>query len=69
MPAQKKQPPSLNYKGRVWTCDSHNNVITALLGAGNKKAANTVLRDVHPKKGNSCKECSRLYEDTPSVNR
>ena len=58
-----------NYKGRVWTCDTHNNSIEALLTVGNTKEANAVLRSVHPKKGNTCKECARLYEETPPFNR
>ena len=59
----------IQYKGRIWTCDEHNNAITKLLEEGQTKQANELIASVHPKKGNWCKECARLYEETPSSNR
>jgi hypothetical protein len=60
---------SLNYKGRVWTCDVHHTIVTHYLNAGEIVYAETTLRMVHPKKGNECKECARLYKETPPINR
>ena len=58
-----------NYKGRVWTCDEHNNAITNLLEAGKESVAKNLIASVHPKKGNCCKECARLYDETPPSSR
>ena len=58
-----------NYKGRVWTCDEHHKEIEALIITGLTKEANALVNSLNPKKGNSCKECARLYEDTPAFNR
>lgn len=60
---------TINYKGRVWTCDEHHAEITKYLALGNTLYADCVLRMVNPKKGNDCKECARLYRETPPVNR
>ena len=57
----------IQYKGRIWTCDEHNNAITKLLEAGSN--AKNLITSVHPKKGNNCKECARLYDETPPSNR
>ena len=58
-----------NYKGRVWTCDEHNAKIEALITVGQTADAMKLVATVHPKKGNTCKECARLWEDTPPSNR
>jgi hypothetical protein len=58
-----------NYKGRVWTCDEHNAIIEGFLSQGMTKTAQGFLQTVHPKKGNTCKECARLWEETPPANR
>ena len=58
-----------NYKGRVWTCDEHHKEIEALIITGKGGESNLLLQKIHPKRGNSCKECARLYEDTPPFNR
>lgn len=58
-----------NYKGRVWTCDEHNNAITALIESGELAKSNRLLTSIHPKRGNSCAECARLYLETPACNR
>lgn len=57
------------YNGRVWTCDIHNAEIEGLFAKGMPKIAKEILRDVHPKKGNKCTECARLYDETPACNR
>ena len=59
----------INYKGRVWTCDEHNKTIEALLLHTSKEIAKLYLDGIHPKKGNTCKECARLYDETPPCNR
>lgn len=58
-----------NYKGRVWTCDTHDKAISALIALGDEKGAKLILKNVHPKKGNECRECRRLFNETPSFNR
>ena len=58
-----------NYKGRVWTCDKHNKTIEALILHTSKEIAKLYLDGIHPKKGNTCKECARLYDETPPCNR
>lgn len=58
-----------NYKGRVWTCDSHNAEIEALIVTGFDKEAKTLVDALNPKKGNICKDCARLYDETPPMNR
>jgi hypothetical protein len=58
-----------NYKGRVWTCDAHNEIIEGLLIENSPKIAKMFLNSIHPKKGNQCGECARLYLDTPPSNR
>ena len=72
MPANSKKGNKtmntvIQYKGRVWTCDEHNAIITDLLKAGSD--AKSVIASVHPKKGNKCKECARLYDETPPSSR
>lgn len=58
-----------NYKGRVWTCDAHNEIIEGLFIEGLPDTAKLFLASVHPKKGNQCAECARLYSETPACNR
>ena len=60
---------TIQYKGRVWTCDEHNDAITKLLTEGQKEQAQELIASVHPKKGNWCKECARLFDETPPSNR
>ena len=60
---------TIQYKGRVWTCDEHNTQIEGFLSQDMPKTAQEILRSVHPKKGNICKECARLYDETPPMNR
>jgi hypothetical protein len=60
---------AINYKGRVWTCDEHHRTIEALFIHTSPKIAKLFVDSVHPKKGNSCKECARSYEETPPCNR
>lgn len=60
---------AINYKGRVWTCDFHNTKIETMLAEGKTKEAKSLVNLVHPKKGNHCAECARLYDETPPANR
>ena len=59
----------INYKGRVWTCDEHHKEIEELIKNGNWGESNLLFQQIHPKRGNSCKECARLYDETPPSNR
>jgi hypothetical protein len=59
----------VTYKGRAWTCNAHNEIIEALIIEGSLKIAQMYLDSVHPKKGNQCGECARLYRETPPCNR
>ena len=59
----------INYKGRVWTCDEHHAIIEGLISQGMLTTAQGFLHSVNPKKGNACKECARLWEETPPSNR
>ena len=59
----------IQYKGRVWTCDEHNKIIEDCLNADMKETALAIVKSLHPKKGNKCKECARLYDETPPCNR
>jgi hypothetical protein len=59
-----------NYKGRVWTCDTHNTKIEAMLAAGKTTEATNLVNILNPKKSKGiCKECARLYWETPAINR
>ena len=61
---------AINYKGRVWTCNTHNAKIEALILEGKATEAEQLLTILNPKKSRGiCKECTRLYKETPSVNR
>ena len=61
---------SIQYKGRVWTCDSHNTKIETMIAEGNTKEATSLVNLLNPKKSRGiCKECARLYWETPSINR
>jgi hypothetical protein len=59
----------IQYKGRVWTCDAHNEEVETLISTGFEGEAKTLVNALHPKKGNICKECARLWEETPPSNR
>lgn len=59
-----------NYKGRVWTCDKHNTKIEAMINDGDTKKAMDLVAILDPKRGRGvCKECARLWQLTPSMNR
>lgn len=59
-----------NYKGRVWTCDSHNAKIETMLAEGKTKEAEALVNILNPKKSKGiCAECKRLYNETPPMNR
>lgn len=61
---------TIQYKGRVWTCDSHNAKIETMIAEGNTKEATSLVNLLNPKKSRGiCKECARLYWETPSINR
>jgi hypothetical protein len=61
---------AIQYQGRVWTCDSHNAKIEAMIIQGLTKEAKSLVDLLNPKKSRSfCKECARLYWETPSINR
>jgi hypothetical protein len=68
-PRKRIKMEKVNYKGRVWTCDAHNEIIEGLLIENSPKIAKMFLDSVHPKKGNECRECARLYSETPPSNR
>ena len=59
-----------NYKGRVWTCDSHNTRIEGLINDGKTSEAMSLVAILDPKKGRGvCRECRRLWQETPPMNR
>ena len=58
-----------NYKGRAWTCDEHHAQIVALIESGEGTKSNLLFQKIHPKRGNACKECARLWDETPACNR
>jgi hypothetical protein len=59
-----------NYKGRVWTCDFHNAKIEKMIQDGKTKEATSLVNLLNPKKSKSiCADCTRLYWETPSLNR
>lgn len=59
-----------NYKGRVWTCDEHHTQIEALIITGQTAEAMKLVATLDPKKQQAtCRECCRLWEDTPPMNR
>lgn len=60
---------TIQYKGRVWTCDAHNAEVETLIATGFEGEAKTLVNALHPKKGNICKECARLFDETPPSNR
>lgn len=60
----------INYKGRVWTCQTHHERIVAMIEAGEEQKASALVDLLNPKKSRGiCKECVRLYHDTPPCNR
>jgi hypothetical protein len=61
---------TIQYKGRVWTCDSHNAKIESMINDGKTKEAMALVDILNPKKSKGvCAECKRLYNETPSINR
>ena len=59
-----------NYKGRVWTCDTHNARIESMIAEGKVKEAEALVNVLNPKKSKGiCAECKRLYSETPPINR
>ena len=59
-----------NYKGRVWTCDQHNEKIESMINDGELEKATKLVAILDPKQGRGiCKECARLWQLTPSINR
>jgi hypothetical protein len=65
----KQMTTATNYKGRVWTCSTHDEQIVDALLLGSKELADKILKSVHPKNGGDCKDCAYYYELTPSINR
>jgi hypothetical protein len=60
----------LNYKGRVWTCQSHHEKIEQMLIDGKDKEVTALVNILNPKKSRGiCRECTRLYWDTQPMNR
>jgi len=60
----------INYQGRVWTCNFHNAKIEGLIAEGKTSEAAGLVAILNPKKAKGiCKECARLYYDTPACNR
>jgi hypothetical protein len=60
----------IDYKGRVWTCDSHNKEIEAMILDGKEKEATALVAILNPKKSRGiCRECKRLWQETPPMNR
>lgn len=60
---------AIQYKGRVWTCSTHDEQIVDALLLGSKELAEKILKSVHPKNGKSCSDCAYYYDITPSHNR
>lgn len=61
---------AINYKGRVWTCDEHNEEIETMIEQGKTKEAKALVNTLNPSKGQgTCFACSFLYYETPSINR
>jgi hypothetical protein len=59
-----------NYKGRVWTCDRHHAKIEAMIAEGKTAEAMALVDVLNPKKSRGiCRECRRLWEETPPMNR
>ena len=59
-----------NYKGRVWTCNDHNAKIEAMITEGKTTEALALVAILDPKNSRGiCRECRRLWEDTPPMNR
>ena len=59
-----------NYKGRVWTCQSHHERIVEMIESGKEKEATALVDLLNPKKSRGiCRECVRLYHATPPCNR
>ena len=60
---------AIQYKGRVWTCSTHDEQIIDAILLGSDELAKKIVASVHPKKGNSCTECASYYNTTPPCNR
>ena len=59
-----------NYPGRVWTCSQHHEKILAMIEAGEADKVSGLVNILNPKKSRGiCRECTRLYWETPSFNR
>jgi hypothetical protein len=60
----------IDYRGRVWTCDKHNNQIEEMLKVGKDAEAKALVAILNPKKSRGiCRECKRLWQETPPMNR
>ena len=59
----------IQYKGRVWTCSTHDEQIIDAILLGSQELADKIVKSVHPKKGGSCRDCSYYYDLTPPSNR
>ena len=60
----------IDYRGRVWTCSRHHDQIEEMLKAGKEAEANALVAILNPKKSRGiCKECKRLWQETPPMNR
>ena len=60
---------AIQYKGRVWTCSTHDEQIVDALLLGSKELADKIIKSVHPKKDQGCADCAYYYEMTPPSNR
>ena len=60
----------VDYKGRVWTCQSHHERIVEMITEGKVKEAEALVAVLNPKKSRGiCRECKRLWQETPPMNR
>ena len=59
----------IQYKGRVWTCSTHDEQIVDALLLGSEDLAKKIVTSVHPKKGGQCSDCAYYYDVTPPSNR
>ncbi len=61
---------TINYRGRVWTCESHHKRIESMILDGKAKEAEALVKILNPKLSKGiCAECKRLYHETPPCNR
>ena len=60
----------INYKGRVWTCNEHNDKIETMLNNGETEKAQSLVSILDPSKSRGiCRECARLWRETPPSKR